>query len=98
MPIRVHRVKQLGDGSLEIMIRGSEVDAEYVSGRLIMEKGVTITEPEQKEGMLGFIYLGACGTKATPFTRERAIQMLQDDQHIEVVADAGSDSDSDNAD
>jgi hypothetical protein len=85
--IRIHYVKQLEDGSLEVMIRGNHADADYVSRRLKMEKGVMIGEPKQKEGMDGFIYLLIHSTPSYPFTRERAIQMLNEDQDIEVVGD-----------
>lgn len=84
--IRVHRVKQFGDGSLEVLIRGGSADATYVSGRLKWEKGVHVSDAKEQEGMSGFVYLVVRGTDGTtPFTRERAIQLLSGDENIEVV-------------
>lgn len=88
MSIHVHRVKQLGDGSLEVMFRGGDVDAQYITDLLNKVENLKISKAEPKGGMDGFTFLIVCGPQSHPFTREQALQMLKDDQHIEVVEGA----------
>jgi hypothetical protein len=83
--IRVHRVTELADGSLEIMIHGGLVEAEYVSGTLRMSKGVEVLEPALGKGAPEFVYVIARGTAANPFTRDSALRSLRGDERIEVI-------------
>jgi hypothetical protein len=86
MPIRVHKVKGLGDGSLELSIHGQEIDGKYVAGRLKSEKGVRVTEPNRQSGTEGvFVYVIAKGTDENPLSRQRVIEILQADPEIEMV-------------
>jgi len=84
--IRVHRIKNLGDGSLEVLLRGGYSDAAYVRGALNNQKGVNTTEPQQSPGATGILMtFQARGTAANPLTKERAIKVLSEDQYIEVM-------------
>jgi len=83
--IRVHRVTELADGSLRIMIHGGFPEAEYVSGTLKMSKGVDVSGPVAGNGAPECVYILARGTSANPLTRDRALRMLRDDEQIEVT-------------
>lgn len=82
--IRVHRVTEFGDGSIEIMIHGGSPEADYVAGRLRMAKGVDVTEPVVGRGAPEFVYIVARGTPIDPLTLEAALRMLRCDEQIEV--------------
>lgn len=88
MSIRIHSFDQLGNGSLCVLIRGNLSDADYVKTLLINETGAMIGEPKQEEGMKNFFYLLIRGVKSQPFTREKAIQVLEKDPNIEIVEGA----------
>ena len=83
--IRVHRVTELADGSLEIMIHGGLAEADYVSGTLRMSKGVEVLEPALGKGAPEFVYVIARGTAANPLTRDSALRSLRGDVRIEVI-------------
>lgn len=81
---RIHRVRQLPGGSVEILLRGGHSDSEYVRGAL-KNKGVKTTTPTQDQGVPGFMKFRA-GTKANPLTKDSVLQLLKQDQYIEVMA------------
>jgi hypothetical protein len=84
--IRVHRVREVGGGAVEIMLRGGPSDAEYVRGAIQNQKGVQTTEPKSVEGAPGVLMtFRARGTNATPLTKERVVRVLKQDPYIEVV-------------
>ena len=51
--IRVRSIKELDDGSLEVLLRGGYSDALYVQGALKSQNGVTTTEPEPSPAAIG---------------------------------------------
>jgi len=84
--IRVHKIRELGDGSLKVLLHGSYSDARYVRGALNNEKGVKTTEPEQCPGAEGILMtFRATGSETNPLTKEKAIRVLAADQYIELV-------------
>jgi hypothetical protein len=84
--IRVHRIRELNDGWIEVMLRGVYTDAQYVRGALNNQKGVTTTEPEPSPGARGVLMtFRARGTEANPLTKEKTIDLLKADPYIAVV-------------
>ena len=87
--IRVHEVKEMAGGAVEILLHGGLSDAEYVRGALNNQKGVQTTEPRQVPGAVGILMsFRAKGSGANPLTKARAIQILKRDRYIEVMANA----------
>jgi hypothetical protein len=87
--IRVHKVNEIGAGTLEILLHGGQSDAEYVRGKLSNQKGVQTTEPKQVREAGGVLMsFRAKGTEANPLTKVRAIKFLKRDRYIEVMANA----------
>ena len=87
--IRVHKIRELDDGSLEVLLHGGHSDAVYVRGTLDNHEGVTTTQPEQSPGAVGILMtFHAKGTDANPLTKAKAIGMLEADQYIEVMRDS----------
>jgi hypothetical protein len=87
--IRVRRIKELEDGSLEVLLRGSYSDAVYVQSALRSQKDVTITEPEPNREATGTqMKFRARGTEANPLTKEKAISALKADRYIAVANNA----------
>ena len=87
--IRVHRIKELGGGSLEVMLRGGYADAVYVRGALKNQKGVKTTEPKEPPGAVGVLMtFAAKGSETDPLTKDKAIRILNADPYIEVVENA----------
>ncbi len=84
--IRVHKIRELDDGSLEVLLHGSYSDAKYVRGALNNQEDVTTTEPQQSPGARGILMtFHAKGTQANPLTKEKAINVLEADSYIEVM-------------
>ena len=87
--IRVHQVREMASGTIEILVRGGLSDARYVRGALKNQKGVQTTEPKPVTGAHGVLMsFRAKGTKADPLTKEKAIRVLKNDRYIEVVPNA----------
>ncbi len=87
--IRVHRVREMAGGVVEVLIRGTLSDAEYVQGALNHQKGVQTTEPKQAAGAIGVLMsFRAKGTPAIPLTRAKVINILKKDPYIEVMPNA----------
>ena len=87
--IRVHKVKEMAGGAVEVLLHGGLSDAEYVRGALNNQKGVQTTEPRQVPGAVGILMsFRAKGSGANPLTKTRAIQILKRDRYIEVMANA----------
>ena len=87
--VRVHKVKEMAGGVVEVVIHGGFSDAEYVRGALKNQKGVQTTEPKQVPGAPGILTrFRAKGTKADPLTKSKAIHILKSDPYIEVVPNA----------
>jgi len=84
MPIRVERVRSLPDGSVEVMFRGQMPDAKYVAERLRQERDASVSLPQTRDGMPGFLFLIVQGTDSRPYTAARARQLLCSDPEIEV--------------
>jgi len=93
MAIPIHRIKMLADGTLVILIRGSEAEARQVSDILAGEPDVTVGRPRAKEGMEGFVYLHARGSAANPLLRDRAIELLSRNPSIKLAGQAAGDDD-----
>lgn len=87
--IRVHRVKEMGGGSVEISLHGGLSDAEYVRGLFNKLKGVQTSTPKPVSGAIGVLmYFRAKGSDTNPLTKEKAIRALKKDEYIEVMSNA----------
>ena len=87
--IRVHRVRDVAGGKIEVVVHGGHSDAEYVRGALNNQKGVQTDEPKRVSGALGVLMaFRAKGTPANPLTKEKAIQVLRKDRYIEIMPNA----------
>ena len=87
--IRVHRIRQQPDGSLEVVLHGGYSDAVYIRGAFNNQKGVKTTEPQESSGATGILMsFLAKGTDANPLTKDVAIRVLQADPYIEVMENA----------
>jgi hypothetical protein len=87
--IRVHRVKEMPGGAVEILLHGGLSDAEYVRGALNNQKGIQTTDPKPVSGAIGVLMsFRAKGSKANPLTKDKAIGALKKDQYIEVMSNA----------
>jgi hypothetical protein len=87
--IRVHKVKEMAGGVLEVLLHGGLSDAEYVRGALNNQKGVRTTDPKPVSGAIGVLMsFRANGSEANPLTKEKAIRVLKKDQYIEVMSNA----------
>jgi stress-induced morphogen len=86
--VRVHRVKQLAGGAVEIILHGALPDANYV--RTTLDKhGFKTTNPKPVADAVGLLMsLRAKGTPSLPLTRQKAVRMLKRDPYIEVAANA----------
>jgi hypothetical protein len=87
--VRVHKVKELAGGAVEVVLHGRLSDAEYVRGVLGSQKGVQTTEPKPASGAVGtLVAFRARGAPADPLTREKAIRVLKKDPYVEVMPNA----------
>ncbi len=87
--IRVHKVKEMAGGKVEVVLDGGRSDAEYVRGAINSQKGVRTTEPHKVNGAAGVLMsFRAEGTEATPLTKEKTIRALKKDRYIEVMPNA----------
>lgn len=88
-PVRVHRIREVGDGSVEIFLHGGRTDAEYVRGALSNQKGVTTTEPSDSPGGAGiFTTFLARGSDVNPLTEAMVERILSADPYIAVMNSA----------
>lgn len=87
--IRVHRLREKPDGSIEVLLHGGPSDAEYVRGVFNNLKGVQTSEPEHSAGAMGILMVfRAIGSHADPLTKERALRALQEDPYVAVMPGA----------
>jgi hypothetical protein len=87
--IRVHKIKELARGAVEVLLNGGSSDAEYVRGTLKSQKGIHTTEPKQVPGAVGILMsFRVKGTESTPLTKAKVIRILNSDQYIRVMPDA----------
>ena len=87
--IRVHRIREMVGGTVEIVLHGRLADAEYVRGTLKNQKDVETTKPKESPGGIGVLmYFRAKGTVANPLTKAKAIRVLKADPYIEVMPKA----------
>ena len=84
--IRVHRLKEMAGGAVEVIVHGGLSDAEYVRGALNHQKDVKTSEPKPISGALGSLMsFRAWGTGANPLTKEKTLRVLKNDAYIEVM-------------
>ena len=87
--IRVHKIRELPGGAVEIRLHGGAADAEYVRGALKNQEGVTTTKPKQVSGFEGILMsFRAKGTASNPLTKADALRILDGDKYIQVMPDA----------
>lgn len=87
--VRISRVKEIGEGVLEILLHGGFSDVEYVQEMLRKHKGVETTEPKQIVGASDVLTtFEAKGAKTNPLTKEKALRILKKEPYIEVAANA----------
>jgi hypothetical protein len=88
-PIRVHQVKEIAGGAVEVAVAGRLSDAQYVRGALNNQKGIRTTEPKYTSGAGGAVMsFRANGTSADPLTKAKVVRWLKGDRYIEVLHDA----------
>lgn len=86
MPIRLHRVKKLADGTLELWLHGREPDAEYVAGRLKHIPDADVSDPYFKSGTTGvFVYLSVRVGRPSTLTTNTLLGTLSGDPEIEII-------------
>ena len=84
--IRVHKVKEVSDGDLKILLHGDRADAEYIRGALNNQKGVETSAPEQVPGAVGVLMsFTAKSTGSDALTRAAALRILAADRYIEIM-------------
>lgn len=87
--IRVHRIKEMAGGAVEILLHGGSSDADYVRETLNHQKGVRTTEPKPVAGAPGVLMsFRAKGPSASPLTRAKTLRILKGDPYIEVMSNA----------
>jgi acid stress-induced BolA-like protein IbaG/YrbA len=87
--IRVHKVKEMAGGAVEVLVHGGLSDAEYVRGALNNQKGIQTSEPKQVPGAPGVLMsVRAKGTAAAPLTRDKTLKLLRKDRYVEVMPNA----------
>jgi hypothetical protein len=89
VPVRIHKVREMAGGAVEILLHGGLSDAEYVRGALKNQKGIQTTEPKSVNGAVGVLSsFRAKGSDVNPLTKDKAIRILKKDRYIEVMANA----------
>ena len=87
--IRVHKVKEMAGGAVEVVLHAGRSDAEYVRGALKNQNGVETSEPEPVSGAAGVLMsFRAKGPAANPLTKEKVIRVLKKNPYIEVMRNA----------
>lgn len=87
--IRVHQLREFGDGTIEIRLHGRAADAEYVRNVLEKQAGIETTNPNPVPGTNGALKaFRAKGTTADPLTKEKVQRLLERDSYIEVMPNA----------
>lgn len=88
MTIRVHRLKRLGDNSIELWIHGTrESDAEYVANHLKHIPQTEVSDPYSKSETEGvFTYVKVRSTGSDPITPRNVLARICGDPEIEVMA------------
>jgi len=87
--IRVHKIRQMANGAVEVLLHGGSSDAGYVRDALNNQKGIRTTEPKPVIGAPGVLMsFRAKGPSASPLTRAKALQILKSDPYIEVMSNA----------
>jgi hypothetical protein len=87
--IRVHRVREMAGGAVEILVRGGLSDADYVRGALKNQRGIQTTDPKPVSGAIGVLMsFRAKGTATNPLTKDGVIRFLNKDRYIEVMPSA----------
>jgi len=83
--IRIHAVRERAGGSLEVVVRGSPSDAEYVRRSLNEQKGISAAEPKPVPEAIGILMsLRVKGTGEVPLTKAKVLRILKKDRYIEV--------------
>lgn len=89
--IRIQRVREQAENTVEILLDGGLADAEYVREKLNDHKGIRTTKPRavRVPGVSGTCTaFRAKGTEAAPLTKAKALRVLKKDPYIDVVANA----------
>jgi hypothetical protein len=86
--IRVHKIKELAGGTIDVLLHGGHSDAEYVRGALSHLKNVRTTDPKQVPGAVGTLMsFKAKRTGSTPLTKSEVVKILNNDRYIQVMPD-----------
>lgn len=87
--IRIHKIKEMAGGAVEVSLHGGPIDARYVREVLDNQTGIQTSDPKPVAGAIGqLMYLRAKGTQVTPLTKQKAVRILKKDPYIEVMARA----------
>lgn len=88
MTIRVHRLKRLGDNSIELWIHGMrDSDAEYVANLLKHIPHAAVSDPYTRTGTEGvFTYVNVRSTASDPITPRSILAQIGGDPEIEIMA------------
>ena len=83
--IRVHKIKALRGGTVEILLHGGLSDAQYVRATLNTREGIETTEPKRVAGAEFLMSIRVKGSGAAPLTKAQVIRILESDKYIEMM-------------
>jgi acid stress-induced BolA-like protein IbaG/YrbA len=87
-PIRVHKIKKMTRGGVEITLRGNFDDANYVRN-VFAARGIQASPPTDKPGTRGILVsFKAIGPRGDPLTERKAVEILNSTPYVEVVSNA----------
>ena len=87
LPIRIHRVREMAGGAVEVVIRGGPSDAGYVRRTLNNHKGISAAEPKPVPEAVGILMsLRVKGTAGLPLTKAKVLRILKNDRYIDIPA------------
>ena len=70
---RIHKVREIPGGTVEVQLHGIPSDAEYVRKALANHNGIHTTEPKPVSGAVGVLMsFRAKGTEASVLTKDNA--------------------------
>lgn len=87
--VRVHRIRDMGAGTFEILLHGGPSDATFVKEIVDGLEGVTTTQPTSEPGAAGILMtFRVRGSTERPLTKSQILEALRGDQYVEVMPNA----------
>ncbi len=85
--VRIHKIKDLGRGIVEVVVHGSIADADFVRRALADENRIDMTEPKQVPRAPGILVsFRAKSRTEVPLTRQKMLELLKNSPYIGVTA------------